>query len=108
MPRFQFRLRTLLIVVTLAAVGSWYVVGQWQLVQARANFLRDHTSIWWALFNPGPPRYEISWLRRLMGDKTISSIDVQEWATDDEVKAAKRLFDEAQFFDSRRPDRLRR
>jgi len=44
-PRFQFRLRTLFVVMTLAAVVCWYVAGQWRIVQARSDFSHNNRVI---------------------------------------------------------------
>jgi phenolic acid decarboxylase len=103
---FQFRLRTLMIVVTLLAMPCWYAAGQRRIVIARAGFERDHPeiNICWqndAIEQWGRPRFEVPWMRRLLGDRTATGIVILNDASADDVEAAKRLFDEAEVIDLR-------
>jgi hypothetical protein len=85
--RFQFRLRTLLIGVSLFAVPLGYVSHQLRFVRERravaATLARSHPG-------PGP-----SWLRNLLGDEGYWYIEVDPNATDEEVEKCRNIFPEA-------------
>ncbi len=85
-PRFQFRLRTLFVVVTIAAVACAYVAHEWRIVQARKAWLSNHnykTARMWdfgstkmvvvgernATADPPP-------IRRWLGDQAVEMIIV--------------------------------
>jgi hypothetical protein len=78
--RFQFRLRTLMIVVTIFCVVGGYVGHQVQLVHQRKLLLdwitahNGEVSI--TLKSPGRPDYRpsIPWLRRILGDRAVAGI----------------------------------
>ena len=78
--RFQFRLRTLLIGVTLLAVPCGYVGWQAKIVRARINEVENRFSEnldlglcidGYSYEIPGTP-----WFRRLLGDVTVYQIEV--------------------------------
>ncbi len=125
MPRFQFRLRTLMIVVTLLAVPLGYVGWQEKIVRQRKAMLNEikgtgggyTTSEYtlqeveevraWALIrdrehwfherliSPGQSRNAPSPLRIVLGDERVSEIDLPETFPSDQVNEAKELFGEA-------------
>lgn len=68
---FQFRLRTLLVVVTLAAVPCAYVAHEWRIVQERERFLCEQER---SMAEHSSGAAGISWVRRLMGDHGYSRI----------------------------------
>ena len=92
--RFQFRLRTLLIGVTLLAVPLGYVGWQATIVRERRALLDsikaagggDETAVFHNNASPPP------WLRRILGDETVELLLVPP-ATDKETMARiHRLF----------------
>jgi hypothetical protein len=74
-PRFQFRLRTVLIVVTLIAVMCGHVGWQARIVQERKALLRTYadTQVRFASFDERRDS-EIPLLRRWFGDHFVNSI----------------------------------
>jgi hypothetical protein len=107
--RFQFRLRTLLIVVTLLAVLLGYVGRQAEIVRARKSWFGAHKS-WFnsrfsrsaVIFNfgtetlvHGDSSKAPSLLRRWIGDDDIKSIDVHQEPVTSELADMKFLFPEA-------------
>jgi hypothetical protein len=99
-PRFQFRLRTLMIVVTLLAVPCWWVATQRQLVQDRLALLQrvqnvDHGNYFFEQLPPGKAP-SISGLRRLLGDQAISNILLPLEANAEEYAPIHAMFPEAQ------------
>jgi hypothetical protein len=90
LPHFQFRLRTLLIGVTLLAVPMGYIGWQTTIVKEREEFLskRPHSDP--DFFDHDKPH--IPWILRLMGAKPVYWIVVDS-ASDAERAAA--LFPEA-------------
>jgi hypothetical protein len=94
--RFQFRLRTLMIGVTLLAVPLGYVGWQAKIVRDRRALLDsikaagggDETAMFHNNASPPPP----PWLRRILGDETVELLLVPP-ATDEETMARiHRLF----------------
>jgi hypothetical protein len=88
LPRIQFRLRTLMIVVTLLAVPCAYVGWQAKIVRERKNLLTrlvdsgggylayvPEEGGYWA--TDGKPVIEPPFLRALFGDETILEIWVR-------------------------------
>ena len=112
--RFQFRLRTLLIVVTLLGVACAYVGWQAKIVRQRAamlNWLQGRTPLKNVVY--GTPGYDseqdargrwsvaindpdLPWLRRLLGDHWIMTIIHPTAAADDEIERVRKAFPEAQ------------
>ena len=81
MPRFQFSLRTLLIVVTLLAIPCWWVGEQRRIVQRRdaelsALYWREEAYLWQDN-EVVPPSRDVPLIRRWLGDKPIRAIDLQ-------------------------------
>jgi hypothetical protein len=100
--RFQFRLQTLMISVTLfCVVAGGYVVAQRQIVKERRAILEDvlirggiaHPDISWP---NGPPVTRLSWVREWLGDKAMKWIVIPTGATAEEEERIRSLFAEAQ------------
>ncbi len=79
--RFQFRLRTMLIVVTLLAVPCAYVGWQAKIVRERKIMARRIMAVdkGFVYVNPTQPSHivaasSIPWIRRLLGDEPVSMI----------------------------------
>jgi hypothetical protein len=112
--RFQFRLRTLMIAVTLLAVACAYVGWQLEIVRQRADVLnwqqeraplknvaygtpgydseQDARGRWSVAINDP----DLPWLRRLLGDHWIVTAIHPTAATDDEIERVRKAFPEAQ------------
>jgi hypothetical protein len=81
-PRFQFRLRTLIIGVTLFAVACGYVAWQARIVHKRKlvdDWITAHngeTAI--SLKMPGVADYQpsVSWFRRILGDRAVAGVNL--------------------------------
>jgi hypothetical protein len=89
--RFQFRLRTLMIVVTLLAVPCGYIGWQARIVRERRDLLASQfvkSSI-----NDG--NGSMSWIRRSLGDEAYVFLYLSETATPDVVDRIKIAFPEA-------------
>jgi hypothetical protein len=92
--RFQFRLRTLCVVVTLFAIPRAYVGWQAKIVRARQNWLKAHPSYCAAsLMAPdrGARPEDPSFVRVCLGDEAIGGIGVE----DQYAAEARELFPEA-------------
>src|SRR5580693_1171162 len=88
--RFQFRLRTLMIGVTLLAVPLGYVGWQAKIVREREAFLENHFCLS-AEHSPSGP-VQAPWMLRLLGAKPIYYVTV--WGRAEAERAAS-LFPEA-------------
>ena len=94
--RFQFRLRTLMIGVTLLAVACWWIVGQLRIVQGRERMIEaDDCEI--IIYGDG--RYGskggIPWVRRLLGDREVNKILTPHSTSDGDVERYRLAFPEA-------------
>ena len=104
--RFPFRLRTLMIGVTLfCAVAGGYVGAQMKIAHER------NAMLWWIRDHRGssttgellPPPFKtpqrqppsISWVRQLLGDHAISHIELQPNTDANDVLRIRALFPEA-------------
>ncbi len=110
---FQFRLRTLLIVVTLAATLA-AILG-WQLNfirQRRAALLWLQSGAGWAIttaeyqqlpgqppHDPSGPSMQIPAWRRWLGDEPVASIGFDRKTPDADRERVRRLFPEAEISD---------
>ena len=100
--RFQFRLRTLLIVVTLLAVPMGYVGWQAKIVRERDS-VREKTEAMGAVFTEHPGRGVIllhgeppmPFPRNWLGDRHVSGIYIPPTFTEDDVALVRRVFPEA-------------
>jgi hypothetical protein len=105
---YQFRLRTLLIVVALLAVASGYFASQAQIVRERDSWLKKAhqrdvgpgvISLHWPkVLSLGSIERGPSFIRRWLGD--VPQDEIQLWSiTDDEKRRAVELFPEARVLD---------
>ena len=93
--RFQFRLRTLLIGVTLLAVACWYVAREVNTARARGSMVDRIVNVeggfvaHYLKFAPCP------WIRRLLGDEPVDvvALPISSPLTDQEIHA---VFPEAE------------
>ena len=92
--RFQFRLRTLMIGVTLLAVVCSYAAHQAQLVHKRRTFLGDEvTKMCFALpMSDEETATSIGGVRRWMGDLGLKQIRFLPDATDKELGVGANSF----------------
>jgi hypothetical protein len=77
--RFQFRMRTLMIVVTLLAVACAYLAHEAKIVRERKAFLQSPgerviQSPSYRNGQPVDPDMKVSWIRRMLGDGPVSMI----------------------------------
>jgi hypothetical protein len=88
--RFQFRLRTLMIGVTLLAVPCTYVGWQAKIVREREAFLENR--MWLSAEHSPSGPVQAHWMLRLLGAKSVYYVLV--WNLADAERAAS-LFPEA-------------
>jgi hypothetical protein len=96
--RFQFRLRTLMIVVTLLALPGAYVATQAKFVRARSAWKTRYEHchfpcISWGGTYDGP---DLPPVRRWLGDQPVSFVLFEYGVAQDDVDEAKTLFPEAE------------
>ena len=103
--RFQFRLRTLMIVVTLLAVLMGYVGGQAEIVRARQAWLKAHSELDFFMVSHtyevlihGDKTKSPSLLRRWLGDHELESWEVFRNASTDQLSEINALFPEATIY----------
>lgn len=105
--RFQFRLRTLFVVMTVLAIPCAWVGWQAKTVRARRAMLdqvlleyNGGSSVWpydW----PNPPKdrngvvISIPWIRRLLGDVTVTAIELPPDTSIEERRRVHAFFPEA-------------
>jgi hypothetical protein len=94
-PRFQFRLRTLLIGVTLLAVASAYVGWQMKIVRARRAELNRVVDARLVGIVGNDDERVIPWIRRVLGDQRVPSIKMLEGTDAAELDRLRVLFPEA-------------
>jgi hypothetical protein len=100
--RFQFRLRTLLIGITLLAIPCAYVGWQAKIVRDRksiARWIEDHNgelSDNFAGSSQKPYRPHVSWLRGILGDESAALILLPMSVSDDEKQQIENAFPEAE------------
>jgi hypothetical protein len=92
--RFQFRLRTLMVVVTLLALPCTYVGGQAKIVRDRAAALAASGRMLYQAGELESPK-DLPWMRRLLGDKHYSEIILEDDAPDEFVATLRLAFPEA-------------
>jgi hypothetical protein len=105
MRRFQFRLRTLLIGVTLLAVPMGYVGWQVKIVRERKEELRKITNdgglvgFWDVATPPWPTELRtVPFVRRWIGDRAVLSVMFKKGTANEERQRIKELFPEGVFF----------
>src|SRR5689334_13187231 len=91
--RLQFRLRTLLIGVTLFAVACWIVIGDLQIKNRRKDFIESGAVIAVVINRDGGGVAFV--IRRWLGDQWYTSVTLGGEATLEEVHNAAILFPEA-------------
>jgi hypothetical protein len=90
---YQFRLRTLLIGVTLVAACA-YVGRQAKIVRERQAW-RANPRFWEPITNVEIIKSSIPWIRRLLGDSDCICITAVDGVTDTELDACRSAFPEA-------------
>src|SRR4051812_34590700 len=102
--RFQFRLRTLMIVVTLLAVPLGYIGWQVRLVRERkgsraTNVAFFYKAIDMAFFDREryPEPATISWIRERLGDEAIQVVRPRTGASAETIAKLQAAFPEAEF-----------
>jgi hypothetical protein len=123
LPRFQFRLRTLMIVVTLLAVPMSYVGWQAKIVRERTVWLKTHAArepvdddvffleIGWVIFRDSDSeQHAPSRIRLWLGDEARRVILVLPEAPSTDAAEAAALFPEATIYKYRplQPARFQR
>jgi len=93
--RYQFRLRTLLIVVTLVAVPCAYVGWQAKVVRERRALLDSLKAagggaipVFHYEYIPPPP----PWIRRVFGDETVEELLVPPKTDEETMARIRHLF----------------
>jgi hypothetical protein len=91
--RFQFRLRTLMIAVTLLAIPCGYLGWQAKIVRDRRAMIDRVVSIDNGFrmkidFRMTEPAVSVPWIRRLLGDEAIDYIDLP---LDTEIEERQRI-----------------
>ena len=104
LPRFQFRLRTLMIVVTLLAALCGYVAWQASIVRERQEEIRKITDaggtvgFYDVVTGPLPTEVRtVPILRRWFGDRAVLSVLFKKGATNEERHRIREIFPEAVF-----------
>ena len=96
--RFQFRLRTLMIGVTLLAVACGYVGWQAKIVRQRCASSLNYSSGFAncvKIVACGDPTKAPNLLRRWLGDVASDAVALRPNSTTDDIRAAAELFPEA-------------
>jgi hypothetical protein len=96
--RFQFRLRTLMICVTLLAVICGYLGGQWRIVKERSDLLDSHGAANLSLKRGLESSSVSSWVRQWFGDRQWSSIVLWSDVSDETLKHFVSAFPEARIW----------
>ena len=96
--RFQFRLRTLLLVVTLFAIPLGYVGSQAKIVRERIALSTHNDNVYMFLaYNVSEARgpSPIPWLRLQLGDRQYVEIELESGVSDSTVGRYRVAFPEA-------------
>jgi hypothetical protein len=98
--RFQFRLRTLMIAVTLLAVACWYVRQQAEIVRERRAMIKRITTTDKGLVSraySSPPEAvpSVPWFRFLLGDEPMPYIYLPIAISPATLREARVAFPEA-------------
>jgi hypothetical protein len=100
--RFQFRLRTLLIGVTLLTMPLGYIGWQARIVRQRRFELDQNQHIVGTGTVLPNGRDGLSWLRRALGDERVFEIDLETGTVAKEVERVQQIFPEAEIKSSTR------
>jgi hypothetical protein len=90
----QFSLRTLFILLTLAALAVAWIASDRRIAMARRRFLLGEEGRAQPAFIPA--ENELSFWRKYFGDQSRKSISLPVGATAADVEEAQRLFPEAE------------
>jgi len=100
--RLQFRLRTLLIVVTLLAMPLGYVGWQARIVRERKAMMNRvygmgcwvelAANVGWYPPEAKPDRAEIPWLRKCLGDEAVEAFTLPRATSQSDVDQIKAIF----------------
>jgi hypothetical protein len=90
-PRFQFRVRTLMIGVTLLAVACGYVGWQAKIVKNRRELLESSKPTEWSETDDEG----LSWLRRKLGDRAYKRIYIAKSVSPEVIERFRERFSEA-------------
>jgi hypothetical protein len=90
--RFQFRLRTLLIVVTLLAVVCGYVAHEAKIVRERDAMRLELKNLGWI---NASDHTSLPFIRRWLGDEQYSMILVPRGTSNDYIARVKAVFPES-------------
>ena len=104
--RFQFRLRTLMIGVTMLSVPCAYVSWQVKIVRERKEEIRKITNDgglvgFWDVAEPPPLPMEVRtvpFIRRWIGDRAVLSVMFKKGTANGERQRIKELFPEGLLF----------
>jgi hypothetical protein len=97
--RLAYSLRTVIVAMTLAAVGlGWtvHVVRQRRAALDEIRFYATESGHFGGMPSPSSPR--VSWIRSLMGDRAIYHIALSNGVSDEELDHYSQLFPEAIVF----------
>jgi hypothetical protein len=95
--RFQFRLRTLMIAVTVLALGCGYFAHEARVVHERTPMLEairskgGYTTTYRHASKPPSP----TWLRRILGDETVEVLTLPASTDNVTIAEIRRLFPDA-------------
>jgi hypothetical protein len=104
--RFQFRLRTLMIAVTVLALPLGYIGWQAKIVGYRKVVLDNLVKHAYAIEPVLNPTYRVTGLRHWLGDVAIEQFGFDDDATDDEICEVRRAFPKAAIWRGVHPPRL--
>jgi hypothetical protein len=94
LPCFQFRLRTLLIVVTLLAVVCAYVTHEAKIVQERRAEWNRNGKDRWVQLRDEDDFGVLNWTRRALGDRACYEILISEETDPAEIERLRAIFPE--------------
>ena len=101
--RFQFRLRTMLIGVTLLAVFCGYVARQAEIVRKRnslygLNERQFHPIHAAEYYGHGVNHHTVPWLRMWLGDREFTAIELMDGVDEETLNLYKAAFPEAKVY----------
>ncbi len=91
--KLQFRLRTLMIVVTLLAVPLGYVGWQAKIVRERKALANSENFAGWSNYPSGG---NVAWVRQMLGDCEYTHITLWRSVFDESIEKYRTVFPEAQ------------
>lgn len=109
--RFRYSLRTMFVVVTIAAILIMWATSEWRFVLDRKALASEFNDRIGPVGYVGPhsnPTPTIPFWRAWMGDRPRHAIDVPYGAPKDDFDRARMLFPEAEIHRSPSPDEINR